>query len=295
MRRLAAFSMRPALAVFAAAFASMLLYSLTRTKIYESRAALEIVHHRGYGDIARGLLDFRSAGPGNLDRFGPIMTDERVMERVSATLSADDLHRLLRPFVTASREPDLNLARQILRRHFRVDFLRLSQLVVLVYRHPDPEIAARVANLFLEELVKIQNEMDAPRLKEVEAELVRRIESQRPAAEASASLFLPESRSRPADSQTASNSLIGSPDELTRLEAALRRVRAGYGGIAFIERARPPLVSDYVEPNHLRHIGIGAAMGLLAAVLAALFCGSPPTSGSARRGHDAACRKNASR
>ena len=271
MRRLPSrFLRRRTFVVFAAVFASMLLYSFTRTKIYEGRAALEILHHRAYGTISQGLLNFHPAGSSDLNRFGAILSEERVMERVAAKLSSDDLRRLLRPFLAESQGPDPLLARQILRRHFRVEYLRLSQLVVLVYRHPDREVAARVANLFLDKLVEIQNEREAPQLKQVEDELARRIAERRAILENAPGGV-------PAESPSASSDMAHAPrkpdsgDELANLETALRRVREGYAGIAAVERARPPLASDYTEPNHLLDISIGLLAGLIAATAITLF------------------------
>ena len=114
--------------------------------------------------------------------------------------------------------------------------------------------------------MEIQNEREAPQLKQVEHELARRIEERRAIRENAPG-------GAPAESPSASSDKAHAPrkpdsgDELANLETALRRVREGYAGIAFTERARPPLASDYTEPNHLRHIGIGAAAGLCAAWL----------------------------
>lgn len=142
--------------VFLVVFSSALFYTLSQTKIYESTATVQIFRR----DPA--VLQVQSVMPNEVNSAEDLNTQVKLLESssiiqsVAERLTGDELRRFLAPY-QKGHENDPITPHSILARNRKVVPQRLSLIVAVQYRHPDRQIAARVANLFVDEFLTYNN------------------------------------------------------------------------------------------------------------------------------------------
>ena len=263
---------RTSVAVFAAVFAASALYTFTRPKVYEATATWTLpppVYTMWIG---------RDEPPP--ERYQPILEfvqSTALVERVVANID-DELAQVLLLHRSSDSSADAGLA-EILTRGRNVGRVPLSHVVACSFRHADPIIAARVANVFADQAIAWAMEYCATDYVSRTAAAAAQVEAQQLQIELLANRLdeidaLPPHSTigdRPANHvrQEVEASLARAKDDLLRREfEVLQAARPGHDETRSIRRldpAVPPAPGDHVSPRHLLHLGIGAALGLAAA------------------------------
>lgn len=136
--------------VFLVIFSSSLVYTLSDTKIYQSSATVQILRRDltpmpGVQQVAEN--DIRSAE--DLNTQIKVIESATIITRVAERIKGDDLRAFLAPYDKASG--DLAFVVEKITKNRKVVPQRLTLVVSVAYQHPDRFVAAKVANLFVEE------------------------------------------------------------------------------------------------------------------------------------------------
>jgi uncharacterized protein involved in exopolysaccharide biosynthesis len=131
-----------------------LLWPFGQTKIYQATAVLRF---HGTDTITtmpdHTLVSSHLVGPEEVNTFLATFYSKSALDNVTARLTGADLRQFMAPYKTsgASTRP----LSDILSENLKVAQQRGNFLINVQYRHPDPLVAAKVANLFAEESIAL--------------------------------------------------------------------------------------------------------------------------------------------
>lgn len=139
--------------VFLVVFSSALVYTLSSPKIYQSSASVQIFRTGPRVlDKTTEVMDSDVRTAEDLNTQVKLLESENIITKVAARMQGSALAQFLAPYERADSDgkPDII---KILRTNRKIVPQRLSLLIVVQYEHQDPEVAAKVANLFIDEYI----------------------------------------------------------------------------------------------------------------------------------------------
>lgn len=132
--------------VFLVVFSSALVYTLSKPKIYESTATVQILRSDPTIIPGQPVVDNDIRSAEDLNTQVKLIESLAIVQSVAQRLTAADRQALLAPYVKPGKpQPDVVT---LLLHNRRVVPQRLTLMVDIAYDHPNPAVAARVANLF---------------------------------------------------------------------------------------------------------------------------------------------------
>ena len=137
-------------AVFLLVFSSVLVYTLTRQKLYQSTATVQIFRRDPVIMQVQGVMDNEVRSTEDLNTQVKILESASIIQKVVTRLKGPDLERLLAPYRRADGKTPL--PERIIFLNRKIVPQRLSLIVNVQYEHPDPALAAQVANLLADEI-----------------------------------------------------------------------------------------------------------------------------------------------
>lgn len=137
--------------VFLVVFSSSLVFTLSQTKIYEATATVQIFRNDPLVMVNAPVIDSAIRGAEDLNTLVKILESGGIIQKVAARLTGDDLRAFMQPFEKEGAAAVT--AADILARNRKVAPLRSTLIVAVQFRHPDRLIAAKVANLFVDEFM----------------------------------------------------------------------------------------------------------------------------------------------
>lgn len=136
---------------FVVVVAATAIYTLSRTPIYGATATVQIFRRAATVMQVQQITDSEIRSAEDVNTQVNILKSEAIVILVAKRLTGSDLKRFLTPYAKEGQPaPDVV---QILRGNRQVVPQRLSLIVGIEYRHPDKEIAAKVADLFADEYI----------------------------------------------------------------------------------------------------------------------------------------------
>ncbi len=164
-------------AVFLLVFSSVLVYTLTRQKLFQSTATVQIFRRDPVIMQVQGVVDNEVRSAEDLNTQVRILESTLIAQKVAARVTGADLERLAAPFRTPEgRTPS---AESIVASGRKIDPLRATMIVAIRFQHRDPVVAALVANLIVDEYIAYNEHLRSEgSLKAVE-DLKDRAEQQR--------------------------------------------------------------------------------------------------------------------
>jgi polysaccharide biosynthesis transport protein len=164
--------------VFLVVFSSSLVFTLSRVKIYQSSASVQIMRNDPVIMQVQGVTNNEVRSAEDLNTQAKLLESGTIVMRVADRLTGNDLERFMAPYKKAGAEtPPIA---EIIFKNRKIVQQRLSLVIVVQYEHADPSIAAKVANLFVDEYisynarVRIDESMKAVEDLKVRAEEQRR-------------------------------------------------------------------------------------------------------------------------
>jgi capsular exopolysaccharide synthesis family protein len=136
--------------VFLVVFSSSLVYTLSDTKIYQSTATVQILRREATPMQSIQQVtdnDIRSAE--DLNTQIKVIESGTIIQRVVERIKGDDLRAFLAPYERTAA--DTTFVAETVAKNRKVIPQRLTLVVTVAYQHPDRFVAAKVANLFVEE------------------------------------------------------------------------------------------------------------------------------------------------
>lgn len=138
--------------VFLVIFSSVMVYTFSRTKMYESVASVQIFRQDPTIMQVQAVVDNEIRSAEDLNTQVKILESGAIIKNVADRLTGDDLRRFMAPYEKGD-STDPILPTQIIANNRKIIPLRLSLVLQVSYEHPDPVIAAKVANLFIDEFI----------------------------------------------------------------------------------------------------------------------------------------------
>ena len=165
--------------VFLVVFSSALVYTFSQTKIYESYASVQVLRQDARVIQAETVVDSTVRTTEDLNTLVKVLESGLIIKRVADRITGDELRQFMAPY-EKGRWGDPLTPLEVLGYNRRITPLRLSLIVQISYRHPDPVIAAKIANMFVDEFlqwnarVRIDESMRAVEDLQIRAEQQRR-------------------------------------------------------------------------------------------------------------------------
>lgn len=238
-------------AVFLAVFAASALFTVTRPKIYEATATLQLPARVHHSEPVVHSVTIQSSEESSAT-YIKIAESNVMLQRVSARLTATDLENL--------------------RAHRHASFDLATRSLTISYRDRDPTHAAQVANLFADEVNAFCIRTREDETRYAIAQIQERTDAQARQVEVLSAALAnhPASATPDPEYQKLERDLAIHRDILTQLQARLAEARSVKSPPPFtITLATPPATDDYVSPPVLLHLALGTLGGTLAGLLAA--------------------------
>lgn len=139
--------------VFLVVFSSALVYTLSQTKIYQAVASVHILRSGPTVlDRVKDVVDEDIRGAEDLNTVVEILSSGTIIQKVAERITGDDMRKFMAPY-EKGRGSDPVTPIEVLGENRKIVPKRLSLVINVAYQHPDRFIAARVANLFVEEFI----------------------------------------------------------------------------------------------------------------------------------------------
>lgn len=138
--------------VFLIVFLATLVYTMSLTRRYTAVASIEVLAREA---VVMKVEEVRSAdlrGPEDLNTQVKILESGAIVLQVAERLTADEKRALMAPYETGSGGDPL-LPAEVLGMNRRVLPVRMTRILQVAFSHPDGEVAAKMANYFVEEFM----------------------------------------------------------------------------------------------------------------------------------------------
>ena len=163
--------------VFLVIVSSTLVYTLGETKIYQSTATLQVFRRDPQPMPVQQVMENSILSQEDFLTQVKILDSATIIDRVAKRITGD----LLRDFLAPYEKSSVNAAfvTDIIARNRRVTPQRLTLVVAVSYQHPDRVVAAKVANLFVEEYLNNNKRLRSDAQDLAGEDLQRAVEDQR--------------------------------------------------------------------------------------------------------------------
>jgi capsular exopolysaccharide synthesis family protein len=164
-------------AVFLLVFSSVLVYTLTRQKLFQSAVTAQIFRRGPVVMQVQGVMDNDVSSAEDLNTQVKILESASIVQKVAARLAGSDLERMLAPY----RRPDGRApgVQGIIAAGRKILPQRSSLIVNVQFQHPDPAVAAQVANLIADEYIAYNEKVRTDESLKAVEDLRDRAEEQR--------------------------------------------------------------------------------------------------------------------
>ncbi|PTX91625.1 polysaccharide biosynthesis tyrosine autokinase [Opitutus sp. ER46] len=132
--------------VFLVVFSSALVYTLSKPKIYESTATVQIFRRDPTIMPGQQVVDTDIRSTEDLNTQVKVIESEAIIESVASRITGQELREFLAPYDTGA--PEKPSVARLLKLNRRVIPQRLTLMVWIAYKHPNRFVAAKVANHF---------------------------------------------------------------------------------------------------------------------------------------------------
>jgi capsular exopolysaccharide family len=164
--------------VFLIVFSSALVYTLSQPKIYQATATVQIFRRDPTIMQVQAVVDNEIRSAEDLNTQVKILESAAIIQKVADRLNGDDLKQFLAPYEEGSDGQPLSVG-SILAENRKIVPQRLTLILMVQYRHPDTVIAAKVANLFVDEFIAYNARLRIDESMKAVEDLQVRVEQQR--------------------------------------------------------------------------------------------------------------------
>jgi capsular exopolysaccharide synthesis family protein len=137
--------------VFLVVFSSSLVYTLSETKIYQSSARIQILRSDPRIMQVQQVVENDIRSTEDLNTQMKVLESGTIVQRVAQRITGEELRAFLAPYEKTPADVDSTYVANLLLRNRSILPQRATLIVDVAYKHPDPAVAAQVANYFVEE------------------------------------------------------------------------------------------------------------------------------------------------
>lgn len=138
--------------VFLLVFCSAIVYTFSQTKTYLSSASVQVFRRDPVVMQVQGVVDNEIRSAEDLNTQVKVLESFAIVQRVADRLSGEDLRQFLAPYSKGTDDEPVSPA-TLLFKNRKIVPIRLSLIIQVQYQHPDRFVAAKVANLFIDEFI----------------------------------------------------------------------------------------------------------------------------------------------
>lgn len=138
--------------VFLLVLSSVGVYTFTRTRLYLSSASVQVFRRDPVVMQVQGVVDNEIRSAEDLNTQVKVLESLSIVQAVADRLTGDDLRQFLAPYQKSGSDDPIAPA-GIIFSNRKIVPVRLSLIIQVQYTHPDRFVAAKVANLFLDEFI----------------------------------------------------------------------------------------------------------------------------------------------
>jgi capsular exopolysaccharide synthesis family protein len=139
--------------VFFIIFSGSILYTFNKTKVYTAVAMVQLLRDDPSAMASAELEPNQIRTAEDLNTQIGVLNSGTIIKGVERRLQDDERERFMAPYADALSFTGPLSPAQLLGRNRKVMPQRMSLMIGVGYTHPDPIIAARVANLFADEFI----------------------------------------------------------------------------------------------------------------------------------------------
>lgn len=165
--------------VFLVVFSSALVYTLSRPKIYQSSASVQVFRRDPTIMQVQAVMDNEIRSAEDLNTQVKILESATIVQKVAARLSGKELADFLAPYKSEADEAEPLTADVVLMRNRKIIPQRLTLIIVVQYQHTDPQVAAKIANMFVDEYINYNARVRIDESMKAVEDLKVRVEQQR--------------------------------------------------------------------------------------------------------------------
>lgn len=138
--------------VFLLVFSSVAVFTFTRTKTYLSTSSVQVFRRDPVVMQVQGVVDNEIRSAEDLNTQVKVLESLSVVQAVADRLTGEELRQFMAPYQSDSADESLSPA-GLLFKNRKIVPVRLSLIIQVQYTHPDRFMAAKIANLFLDEFI----------------------------------------------------------------------------------------------------------------------------------------------
>lgn len=153
------------------------LFTFSRTPLYQSETTVQIFRRAPTVMQVQQVVDNQVASAEDLNTQVNILKSEAIIQGVASHLTGTDAQQFLAPYTKPGMAPPPMTV--VLETNRDVIPQRLSLIVAIQFRHPNPAIAAKVANLFASEYIDYNAKVRFDESMQAVRELESRADEQR--------------------------------------------------------------------------------------------------------------------
>lgn len=139
--------------VFLLVFSSALIYTFTKTKDYMSVSSVQVFRRDPVIMQVQGVMDNEIRSAEDLNTQVKVLESLAIVQAVADRLTGEDLRQFMAPYAGEMEGDEPITPATVIYENRKVVPIRLSLIIQVQYRHPDKFIAAKVANLFIDEFI----------------------------------------------------------------------------------------------------------------------------------------------
>jgi capsular exopolysaccharide synthesis family protein len=144
--------------VFLLIFSSALVYTFSQTRTYLSTASVQVFRRDPIVMQVQSVVDNDIRSAEDLNTQVKVLESLSIIQHVADRLTGEDLRQFLAPYRKGKETEPANVA-EIIYKNRKIIPIRLSLIIQVQYVHPDKYIAAKVANLFLDEYISYNSRL----------------------------------------------------------------------------------------------------------------------------------------
>ncbi len=139
--------------VFFIIFSGSILYTFNKTKVYTAVAMVQLLRDDPSAMASSELEPNQIRSSEDLNTQISVLNSGKIVEGVERRLQDEERARFMAPYSDALSLSGPLTPSAVLGRYRKVNLQRGSLMIGVAYTHPDPVMAARVANLFADEFI----------------------------------------------------------------------------------------------------------------------------------------------
>jgi len=144
--------------VFALVFSAAAIYTFTKTPLYESMASVQVFRRDQVVMQVQSVGDNEIRSAEDLNTQVKVLESMTIIQRVADRLTGEDLKLFMAPYLKDKTDAPITPA-EVIYKNRKIVPVRLSLVLQVQYTHPDKFIAAKVANLFIDEYISYNSRL----------------------------------------------------------------------------------------------------------------------------------------